>query len=445
MQRLLNPAAEDLLARLRPMAVVQEQAAAAKGDRGLWAGPRYTTHPLIREVAAEMLASRSVEERMQACRAFVHFMLSCGKEMGGVGLEAQITQELLSLELVNICELARLLAELACEILGPQHPVLLVGLAELLWDHGQLVAAAELGRATLRALEPDHSELEYAESCLKDMLSHDCQMAQSEKLARETLWALNASLANNHADIVDARENLALTLLQQDASRLPLRLGSLPPVSNRKGKGVGLKGASNKGALGKPQGVPGYVDEVDYSQREALQDQAFSIAEDDEVGRLQLAVLQAREAAQGSEHPDTIFARANLAATLCQRGQVDQAAELLRSVVAAQVQLLGEGHPDTARTRTELTKVLGRSDLSARAVGVGHARRSILWKGMGWASFDGTGFGHMQRRRSECTLRHCLRQQTWQPRMVVRTKRHAFQTWILPRMGWQGYPDSVRV
>ena len=80
--------------------------------------------------------------------------------------------------------------------------------------------------------------------------------------------------------------------------------------------------------------------------------------EDDEVLELQMAVLQAREAAQGPEHLDTIFARANMAATLRQRGQLHEAAELLCSVYDAQLQVLGEGHPDTVRTRAELAVTL---------------------------------------------------------------------------------------
>lgn len=453
--RLLHPAAENLLARLRPMAIVQEQAAAAKAGNGLWAGPRYTTHPLVREVAAEMLASRTPEERMQACRAFAHFMLSCGAEIETIArrsLEAQnITQELLSIELVNFRELSRLLAELACKILSPQHPQSLVDLAALLWDLGHLAAAAELGRATLKALEPDHTELLHARSRLQYMLTYEGALAQAEKLARKTLDSLAARLGESHADAVSARENLALTLWQReqmhntpggqdggmgtaarrmvavekDRERLtrgarmmgiepsmyPRSIGSFlylftlltKVVANaavylcRAGilililfflsysfyrflsypsvlcfsvlllnvvisiflytlhvvRGFGRPRLQTASApLHRLPDVTGLV-----RMRGSVRDRCISAAaEDDEVLELQLAVLQAREAAQGPEHLDTIFARANMAATLRQRGQLDEAAELLRGVFAAQVRVLGEGHPDTMRTRTEMIK-----------------------------------------------------------------------------------------
>ena len=411
--QLLSPTARDLLARLRPMAIVREHAGAAKADTGLWAGPRYTTHPLVREVAAEMLASRNPEERMQACRAFAHFMLSCGEEMTSVArisMEAQVVaQELLSMELVNFRELARLLTELACKILSPKHPRPLIDLAALLWDLGQLVAAAELGRATLKALEPNHSELLYARACLEFMLNDEATLVQAENLARQKLDGLSASLGKDHADTVNARENLALTLLQWELFE------AAQPAKVRKDWGA--------------WSICGNDPEFKSDQiRDALGTQArkvygspktSSLTEGDEVVKLQWEVLQAREAAQGPDHPDTIFARASLAATLCQRGQLDRAAELLRSVMAAQVQLLGEQHPDTARTRTELTKVLERSNVSMHAIEAGYARRSGSRQGMGWANGNGLCSWHMKRHRDHSTLALSLRHQTWQPRSAT--------------------------
>ena len=399
------------------MAIVREHADAAKATKGLWAGPRYTTHPLVREIASEMLTSRSPEEHMQACRAFVHFMLSCGEEIECAfrsGLEAQIiTQELLSMELVNFRELSRLLEELAFEILSPQHSRPLVDLAALLWDLGHLAAAAELGRATLKALMPGHSELFYARSRLRCMLTHEDALAQAEKLARKTLVGLKASLGKGHADTVSASENLALTLLQREQTRM---------ASGSQDKGGSeangrIASAAGEGApkphSGHDAGMPmclkvGFIfyflflvfypppSSYTYGSESPSRYLSFRLlcffltfltavilfwvmnqlhpskvqrcagsiphgrptlaasAGDDEVLELQWAVLQAREAAQGSDHLDTIFAQANLAATLRQRGHLHKAADILRGALAAQVRILGEGHPDTDRTRAEL-------------------------------------------------------------------------------------------
>ena len=441
--QLLNPAARDLLARLRPMAIVREQAGAAEANNSLWAGPRYTTHPLVREVAAEMLASRDPEDRMQACRAFARFMLSCGdkmKHMAETGLEAQVTtQELLGIELVNFRELARLVAEPALNVLSLQHSSSLVRLAALLWDIGYLVVAAELGRATLKALRHhDHLVLSHAQSCLGKMLTHEGTLDQAEKLARNTLAGLKARPGLSHADTVSALENLALTLQQRERMQLSAKFKTLPPPyaglphCSLRDTGHDSTGESeplistlvhvDKGTA--PPFLCTHVEDVmkcvvsswqclchalcccllwrspawqdacfeadlgdavqthccgvrHYGERHSRSGapmtrggRAFQTcrpsndsggmldAEHDEVITLQRAVLRARGTQLGSEHLDTIFARANLAATLRHRGQLDEAAELLCDVLAAQVKVLGEGHPDAVRTRAELSDTL---------------------------------------------------------------------------------------
>ena len=72
---LLDAGAEDLLARLRPMAIVREQAGAAVAGNGLWAGPRYTTHPLVREIAAQNAVS--AQSQVSACRHAERLTISC--------------------------------------------------------------------------------------------------------------------------------------------------------------------------------------------------------------------------------------------------------------------------------------------------------------------------------------------------------------------------------
>jgi len=65
----------------------------------------------------------------------------------------------------------------------------------------------------------------------------------------------------------------------------------------------------------------------------------------------------------GKEHPDTLRAGNNLAATYSNKGKLAEAAALLEEVLATSRRVLGAGHPDTqlaagnlANTHTGLGK-----------------------------------------------------------------------------------------
>ena len=231
----------------------------------------------------------------------------------------------------------------------------------LLWDQGHLVVAAELGRATLKALEPNHSELSHAKSRLQHMLTHEGALVQAEKLARKTLDGLNARLGESHADAVSARENLALTLLQREQTKRSLE--GWDAVGAQTGDLVDDAEDSDEGHLSFC--ADGNATTVQSPRPLALSAPRFS--EDDEVGKLQWAVLQAREAANGPVHPDTIFAAANMAATLRQRGKFSEAIELLGGVLIAQRFVLEEEHPDIQRTLAELDVTLSLRSHAAHA------------------------------------------------------------------------------
>jgi hypothetical protein len=49
----------------------------------------------------------------------------------------------------------------------------------------------------------------------------------------------------------------------------------------------------------------------------------------------------------GPEHPDTLTARANLAASYRQAGRAGEAVTLLEQVTADRIRILGPEHPDT--------------------------------------------------------------------------------------------------
>ncbi len=68
--------------------------------------------------------------------------------------------------------------------------------------------------------------------------------------------------------------------------------------------------------------------------------------------------LEFRRDAQGEEHPDTLRARLNLAATLQAQGDLAGARQQQEQVLEASRRLLGEEHPDTLRARLNLAQTM---------------------------------------------------------------------------------------
>ncbi|MER5584779.1 tetratricopeptide repeat protein [Streptomyces asoensis] len=68
-------------------------------------------------------------------------------------------------------------------------------------------------------------------------------------------------------------------------------------------------------------------------------------------------VVADQERLLGGEHPHTLTARANLAASYLHAGRIAEAAELLERVVADQERLLGSEHPSTLTARARLAHV----------------------------------------------------------------------------------------
>ncbi|MFJ6886943.1 tetratricopeptide repeat protein [Streptomyces californicus] len=84
----------------------------------------------------------------------------------------------------------------------------------------------------------------------------------------------------------------------------------------------------------------------------------------------------------GSEHPDTVSARLNLAASYWQSGRTQEAIGIEERVVADRERLLGSEHPDTARARVNLAASYGRAGRVQEAIGMGErvvADSERLW------------------------------------------------------------------
>jgi Flp pilus assembly protein TadD len=67
----------------------------------------------------------------------------------------------------------------------------------------------------------------------------------------------------------------------------------------------------------------------------------------DEARRLLEQVLAARRLVLGEEHPDTLTAMQNLAVALHNQGDLEEARKLQRQVLAILRRVLGEEHPTT--------------------------------------------------------------------------------------------------
>ncbi|KAF8530182.1 hypothetical protein BU17DRAFT_78785 [Hysterangium stoloniferum] len=98
--------------------------------------------------------------------------------------------------------------------------------------------------------------------------------------------------------------------------------------------------------------------------------------------QLEVLVLEASKRILGTEHPDTLRARANLAVTYHQLGRWTDAEQLEIQVLEAREQILGTEHPDTLRTRANLAgtyRQLGRwTDAEHLEVLVLEATKRIL-------------------------------------------------------------------
>jgi hypothetical protein len=74
---------------------------------------------------------------------------------------------------------------------------------------------------------------------------------------------------------------------------------------------------------------------------------------------MQKEVLEKMRRILGEEHPDTISGMNNLANTLGDQGQLDEAAKLMKEVLEKRKRILGEEHPKTKSAKTNLVRLAG--------------------------------------------------------------------------------------
>ncbi|KAI6747682.1 hypothetical protein HG531_008224 [Fusarium graminearum] len=78
----------------------------------------------------------------------------------------------------------------------------------------------------------------------------------------------------------------------------------------------------------------------------------------DEAASMQKEVLEKRQRILGDEHPDTISAMSNLATTLYDQGKLDEVALMMKEVLKKMQRILGDEHPDTISAMSNLAATL---------------------------------------------------------------------------------------
>ena len=234
--------ASQLLMKLRPLAVVQavssKQALLAHGDI------RYTMHPLIREIAVDMLKDRGQEEQTGTYAAFSSFMLLKRVEelirMGSTGSANSNAQQLIIDELANIRGLASKLIEVTRERATVQECFRCCQLTaairhrECEMDQTEQMQRAEI-EAQEKALGAMHIATVPSLSRLVATLQAQRKLSEAESMQQHIVTALQKESGAHDPAIMRARAKLAeiqemrrsfaghkTTMLQWLGSHLPM-------------------------------------------------------------------------------------------------------------------------------------------------------------------------------------------------------------------------------
>ncbi|KAF8518819.1 hypothetical protein BU17DRAFT_90595 [Hysterangium stoloniferum] len=245
------------------------------------------------------------------------------------------------------------------QILGTEHPDTLSTRANLAATYHQLGRWTDAEQLEVQVLEaseqilgPEHPNTLTARANLAITYHQLGRWTDAEKLRVQVLEASERILGTEHPDTLRARANLAGTYCQlgrwTDAEQLEVQvlearehiLGTEHPDTLRARANLAFTCCQ----LGR------------WTDAEQLQLGKWTDAE-----QLQVQVLEARDQILGTEHPDTLTARANLAGTYHQLGRWTDAEQLQVQVLEAREQILGTEHPDTL---TASVKSHGSSDHS---------------------------------------------------------------------------------
>jgi len=101
----------------------------------------------------------------------------------------------------------------------------------------------------------------------------------------------------------------------------------------------------------------------------------------EEAEKIEREVLAVRKRVLGAEHPDTLTAAGNLAASLSDQGKYDEAEKIEREVLAVRKRVLGADHPETLTTAGDLGAPSAASCAAWRGLLSRARRRRSGWEG----------------------------------------------------------------
>ena len=367
-------------------------AAAGITDHAQGAGPRYTMHPLVREIAAELLLQRDREERQRTYRAFVDFMLGQGEVLHSCRMEedGDAFIQLLSNEQLNLAEVARVLVELSNEVaVQPQTLHSCELLADTLFTCGMWQQAVPLLHIVVRlqekALGP-HCLLS-SRASLAFQLMRAGKNQEAEAL-RQKVMALTKQACGAHgaqtlraqlnlaeiqvcrSELQKAEENCREVLNACHGTLLPGIVLSAKILLSvclcRRGQPTEAMTIMSPFSLSDLAGVDDQDYQVVFASRAHLVRALHARGELQAAESMQRELLGTMESAfgvQAGARLDVNIAKVRLAALLADAGKLEGSAQVLRQALMKRELLLGQmvpGHIEDAHVRASLGAVLAR-------------------------------------------------------------------------------------
>jgi tetratricopeptide (TPR) repeat protein len=243
------------------------------------------------------------------------------------------------------CSVGRRSLELACRVLGEEHPDTLNAmnlLAVALQAHGDLSGARTLHEQVLgirrRVLGEEHPETALSFNNLAGTLAEQGDLSGALMLQRKVLLIFQRVLGSDHPHTLTAMNNLAKSLSEQgDYGAAQALLQQVLPMRLR------VMGENHPGTLTSMSNLAHVLDaQGEYAGARRLYERALSI------GRREL----------GDEHPSTLVTMDCLAHTLSQLGDFKGARVLYDQVLPVRGRVLGVEHPHTLRSMNNLAHIL---------------------------------------------------------------------------------------
>ena len=378
--------AKQVLQTLHGISIIQKlrQPASPQGyEQNETAGTRYSMHPLLRDLAADLsrrrpggylmrlldrvLTALGIEDLLDqvlimlrfkqpggqhktAVIGFVvHTLSAVGNELVSLGQTASsapAAAQLLGWEAPNVAAMLQMISgsvrHHAKSLLeeesqrGELCRAAMDALAQGLSHWGQLQLAERAGRVAWNA----RRQWPHDPRTLASMASLSCYLAnlgqhqQAADMAQEALTARQRVLGPEHPDTLSSMNNLSNRLSE---------LGQHEAAA-----------AMARQVLEAQQRVLGPEHPDTLKSMNNLSCELSRLGQHEAAADMTRKVLEAKQRVLGPEHPDTLRSMSNLSCGLSSLGQHKAAADMTRKVLEAQQRVLGPGRPDTLKSMNNL-------------------------------------------------------------------------------------------